>query len=163
MRSTASLTVVAIFLCRDSVSALIDCDNVLNNLSSSFIGLCNNKWKNLQPLLKPTQTEVGFAWIEYKLEKNFKDASDAQDEIDSSPTPGILAPDNFIYIIDDHHSLCALDFSGYDSTSVTIDVICDCRSLSSMTEFWKILKEKNLVYLNAHPKNQPNEFAYRDR
>ena len=50
------------------VVALIDCDDVLTEPSKAFIGLCNNKWKNLKPLIKPTQSQVGYAWIQRKLD-----------------------------------------------------------------------------------------------
>lgn len=76
--------------------------------------------------------------------------------MDSSPTPGVIGPDNYIYVVDDHHTLCALDYSGYSSTSVTVNIICDMRSLKSMDEFWSKMKSESLVYLAAHPNQEPN-------
>ena len=94
------------------------------------------RWSNLKPIIKPTQKEVGYAWIQYKLNKDFTSSSKAQDEIDSSATPAVIGPDNAFYIVDDHHTLCALDYSGYNSVSVTLNVICDKRYLKNMDDFW---------------------------
>ena len=137
------------------VKALIDCDDVISSSSSPFLGECNNKWHNLKPLIKPTQAQMGYAWVQYKLDKNFKSSEDAQDELDGEEIPAVLGPDNYMYIVDKHHTLSALDFSGYDDT-VTLYIICDCRNITSMEEFWRYLEQENLVYLAAHPDNDPN-------
>ena len=102
-----------------------------------------------------TQKEVGFAWIQYKINKSFSSSKDAQKEMDSGYTPGVIGPDSIIYVVDDHHTLCALDYSGYSSTSVTVNVICDKRGLT-MDEFWSYMASHNLAYLAAHPDGQPN-------
>jgi len=136
------------------VACLIDCDDVLKD-KNSFNGKCNNKWSNLKPLIKPTQKEVGYAWIQRKIESDFDSENSAQGEIDDSPTPAVIGPDNFFYIVDDHHTLCALDYSGFSSVTVALDVICDKRSMS-MDAFWADMKSSKLVYLAAHPKNSPN-------
>jgi hypothetical protein len=93
--------------------------------------------------------------VKYKIEKDFLSQSDAQSELDSTVTPAVIGPDNYFYIVDDHHTFCALDYTGYDDIHVTLNVICDKRGLS-MTEFWLEMEEESLVYLNAHPKNEPN-------
>eukprot|EP01036_Dinobryon_divergens_P033729 gene33729-43589_t len=136
------------------VQCSIDCDNVLKS-TTSFTGLCSNKWSNLQSLIKPTQKEVGFAWVQYKVNKSFSSSKDAQKEMDSGYTPGVIGPDGFIYVVDDHHTLCALDYSGYSSTSVTVNIICDKRDLS-LDDFWSYMASHNLAYLAAHPAGEPN-------
>jgi hypothetical protein len=55
-----------------------------------------------------------------------------------------------LYVVDDHHSLCALDYSGFDTTTVTLNILCDKRS-SSISDFWADLSTQNLVYLAALP------------
>lgn len=135
------------------ILATKDCDNVLAE-TSPFTGLCSNKWHNLKPLLKPTQNQVGYAWIQYKLENNFKTLSDAQKEMDSSATPAVIGPDNFIYVVDDHHTLCSLDFSTFD-VSVTLNIVCDKRNLTT-SQFWSEMTSQKLVYLFSHPINEPN-------
>jgi hypothetical protein len=89
----------------------------------TFTGDCDSKWKNLKPLIKPTQDEVGYAWVQRKYDKNFQSSNDAQEEIDSSPIPAVLGPTDdgsgTIYIVDHHHELAALDWSGYTDVSVS--------------------------------------------
>jgi hypothetical protein len=153
MQMKISLVIFINFLSIFTVHSLIDCDNVLQN-SSVFIGTCNNKWHNLKPLLKPTQKQVGYAWIKYKLDKFFNSQSNAQAQIDGSLIPAVIGPDNSFYVVDDHHTLASLDYSGYDSTVVTLTIICDKRSLSSMDAFWSYLEAEHFVYLVAHPWDQ---------
>jgi hypothetical protein len=97
------------------IDALIDCDDVISQ-NNEFTGKCNNKWKFLKPLIRPTQSEVGYAWIGYKLVNIFYSENNAQDEMDSSPLPAVIGPDSKFYIVDDHHTISALDYSGYDDT-----------------------------------------------
>ena len=89
-------------LCSLCGAGTVDCTNVLTD-TANFTGICNNKWDNLKAIVKPTQAQVGYAWVQYKLDKNYKSASDTQDELDSSPIPAAIGPDSFIYIVDDHH------------------------------------------------------------
>lgn len=135
--------------------ALKDCDNVYSDNTNTFTGLCNNKWSNLKPLVRPTQSQVGYAWIKYKLEKSFTSSSSAQDEMSDS-VPAVLGPDGYFYIVDDHHTLSALDYSGYSDVSVTLDVLCDKRSTASMDIFYKYLEGNNFIYLGYHPLDKPN-------
>lgn len=131
------------------IDALIDCDVVIQESSELFTGKCNNKWKNIKSFIRPTQSEVGYAWIGYKLMNSFDTDSKAQDEMDSNPLPAVIGPDLKFYIIDEHHSLSALDYSGYADTVVTIDVICDKRKLS-IDNFWLSMENNNLVNLVKH-------------
>lgn len=148
-----SLILSYIFL--HNVNGLIDCDNVLSNKNEVFTGLCNNKWSNLKPLVKPLQREVGFAWVQHKTE-DFDSKSNTQSEMDDTIIPCVIGPDNFYYVVDHHHELSALDYSGYNDVTVTVNVICDKRTVS-MDDFWKQLEEKNLVYLGAHPNGNYNQ------
>jgi hypothetical protein len=54
------------------------------------------------------------------------------------------------YIVDDHHTLCALDYSGYHDVTVVFDILCDKRDWS-YNNFWSSLASQNLAYLGAHP------------
>lgn len=99
---------------------------------------------------------MGFAWIQYKVEKDFTSEKNAQKAMDTSVIPGILGPDGAIYIVDDHHTSCALDFSGFASTTVTMNIICDKRN-TDIDTFWDYLSTHNLAYLAAHPNEQPNK------
>ena len=143
------------------VKSLIDCDDVISSSSSPFLGECNNKWYNLKPMIKPTQAQIGYAWVQYKLDKNFNSMEDAQDELDGEEIPAVVGPDNYMYIIDKHHTLSALDFSDYDDILVTLYIICDYRNISSMEAFWSYLEQENLVYLASHPDDDSDQLPRR--
>jgi hypothetical protein len=145
---------ISLMLMLTPVVCLIDCTEVLKD-ENSFIGECNNKWNNLKPFIMPTQREVGYAWIQHKIENDFNSENNAQSTINGSPTPVVIGPDNLFYIVDDHHTLCALDYSEFISVTVSLYVICDKRHMT-MDEFWTDMKTNKLVYLAAHPKNSPN-------
>ena len=128
------------------------CDDAVP-FSSFFTGQCMNKWKKLKPMLRPTQPAVGWAWVQRKLDKDFSSKSDAQDEMDDLPIPTVLGPGNLLYAVDSHHTMTALDLSGYDDTKVIVDVLCDLRALS-IEEFWQEMQERNWVYLISAPESR---------
>jgi len=76
--------------------------------------------------------------------------------MDASPAPVVIGPDSVFYLVDDHHTLCALDYSGYSSTTVTVEVIADRRNTTSMADFFADLETRKLVYLGVHPSGEPN-------
>lgn len=155
MLAVILLVVAAILAIENAVEGLLNCDDVLSE-SSLFTGKCDNKWKNLKPLLKPTQPQVGYAWIQYKLDKDFTSENDAQAAMDDSATPAVIGPGPAIYIVDDHHTLCALDFAGYEDVKATMNILCDMRNYTT-SDFWATLSSQNLAYLASHPKGKPNE------
>lgn len=115
--------------------------------------------------------QVGYAWIQHKLENDYTSAASAQAAMDAGPVPAVIGPGPSIYIVDDHHSSCALDFSGFDDTTVTFAILCDLRTTVE-DEFWNILQKQNLAYLAAHMdttnslpvqiswKQLPNRFSF---
>lgn len=106
-------------------------------------------------LLAATQPEVGYAWVKYKLEKDFTSEDAAQKTINDGVIPAVIGPGPALYIVDDHHTLCALDYSSYYDVSVTVNVSCDLRHLSVST-FWQTLQQEHLAYLASHPMNAPD-------
>jgi hypothetical protein len=75
--------------------------------------------------------------------------------MDEAPTPAVIGPGPSYYIVDDHHTICALDASSYTDVSVTLNILCDLRH-SSEVQFWSYLEKQHWVYLVAHPTNAPN-------
>lgn len=171
------VALVSLFI-HNEVTALTDCTKILEE--AMFAGQCNNKWKNVKPvvkrklLLRPcavvaaavidevphtsaaTQSEVGYAWIRYKIEKDFVHESMAQSAMDGDGAiPAVIGPGPAIYVVDDHHTLSALDYSGFDDVSVTFNVICDHRTMST-EDFWDFMRSNHFAYLAAHPHNEPN-------
>eukprot|EP00940_MAST-03C_sp_MAST-3C-sp2_P003075 g3075.t1 len=137
-----------------AVAKTADCRDVVGDTSSkAFTGKCNNKWKNLKPLLRPTQKGIGFGWIKRKVDSKFSKSSDAQDELDNTIIPAVLGPsrsgtEGALYITDHHHTLAALDWSGFEDVKVTVQISCDRRDLDYQS-FWKSMSAESLVYANA--------------
>jgi len=176
------LSVLFIVAVVGSCAALQDCNSVFTSFEK-FSGKCNNKWAHLKPLIKrkcstdrsylifhslisqlfgllATQPQVGYAWIQYKISNDFRTESAAQSEIDSKPTPAVIGPGPAFYIVDDHHTLCALDYTEFDDVTVTLTVLCDKRDMSEK-DFWADMVAQNFAYLGIHPVDQPNALPER--
>ena len=115
---------------------------------------CEDPWSVLRPLIKPTQADVGYAWIARKLSKDFYSASKAQEVLDGDPAPVVLGPNGtHFYIIDDHHTLAALDYSkdsiGCADCVVTVQIVCDWRTMPAGDVFWDAMQESSYVYTMA--------------
>ena len=63
--------------------------------------------------------------------------------------PVVLGPDKSFYIIDDHHSLSTLDYSGDDKTMVYLEVDTSLVDLT-LDDFWKKLESTGKTYLGYH-------------
>ena len=85
---------------------------------------CTDTWPALQPLLRPTQSNLGWAWVARKLSKEFDSVKDAQEKLDEDPVPVVFGPDyismyhddaatngSAFFLTDDHHTLASLDYS----------------------------------------------------
>ena len=129
----------------------MDCDNLP---STKFTGLCSNKWKNLKPVLRPTQSAIGYAWASTKLE-DFDSENNAQAGIDDNIIPAIIGPEMFVYAVDHHHELCALDYSGFEDVKVTVNIIADYRTMK-VDDFWDRLLKEKYVYTLMRPSGEPN-------
>lgn len=145
-----------------SASTVETCTSVLSSSdgTDTYTGLCNDVWSTLKPLVRPTQPQVGYAWVQYKLDKDFTSVEAAQKELDVSVTPALLGPTenpdiNAIYIVDDHHTYCALDASGYDTVTATINILRDLRN-ETVVNFWKYIANHNYSMMASHPLGQPN-------
>lgn len=113
-------------------------------------------WDDVQPLIRPSQTGIGWAWIMRKVEDGFNSEANAQAEMDSSHSPAVLGLVDgkpWMFVTDDHHTLAALDFSGYGSkVTTTFNIVCDLRTLSE-ADFWNRMAARNLTLLVATPAN----------
>ena len=101
------LTLLICLVSTRCVQAAINCADVVTD-TTLFQGICTSTWSSLRSLLRPTQMQVGYAWIGYKLEKDFSSLSQAEETITGAITPAVLGPEGKFYIVDDHHTLCAL-------------------------------------------------------
>ena len=128
-------------------------------LSISVGAVCTIAWPAIQPVLRPTQQAVGFAWTLRKL-KDMDSAKHAQSAMDKSPLPVALGAGGSLYLIDHHHELAALDYTGYRSVKVTVFVVCDFSSLSP-AEAWTALVARGLAYPYGRRVGDPDSLPHR--
>jgi hypothetical protein len=76
--------------------------------------------------------------------------------MDDKTIPVVFGPGRkAVYAIDGHHTLAALDFSGYHGVEITISVTCNYENMSE-ADFWAKLKDEGFAYLYGVPKDSPN-------
>jgi hypothetical protein len=148
----AALCVAAMTALFAPSASALTCSAALQQ-PGTFTGVCTQDWQSLKPLMRPTQMQVGYAWVRYKLDTDFDTQSDAQAQISSKTIPTVIGPDGGLYIVDDHHNLAALDYSGFSSVVVSVQVMCDKRN-ENVKSFWADLVQNNLVYLGFYPAGQ---------
>lgn len=108
-----------------------------------------SSWEHdLQPILRPTQQGIGYAWVQSKLEQKFQTAADAQAELKSSPIPVVVGfGGTALYCLDHHHTLMALELSGKHvraNVKVYVDVVCDYSDLADENAFWSKVRSRLL-------------------
>ena len=107
-----------------------------------------SSWVELQPILRPTQQGIGYAWVQSKLEQKFQTAADAQAELKSSPIPVVVGlGGTALYCLDHHHTLMALELSGKHvraNVKVYVDVVCDYSDLADENAFWSKVRSRLL-------------------
>lgn len=101
--------------------------------------------------------QVGWAWALYKANKDFTTEADAQAAMDEGATPAVLgvAADGVtprIYIVDDHHTLSALDYSGFSGVTVSVEITCDLRDSMGFDEMWAFLGERKTGVARGGPR-----------
>jgi len=121
-----------------------------HDLSSVQAGTsCTVAWSALRTKIHPTQDSVGYVWaLKHKVEKMYSEES-AQERMDGKHIPCIKRGSE-LYFSDGHHTLSALDSSGFWATEVTIVVLCDLTALS-VADFWATMGEKGFAYLYGRP------------
>eukprot|EP00050_Salpingoeca_kvevrii_P003501 m.225962 g.225962 ORF g.225962 m.225962 type:complete len:334 (-) comp10838_c0_seq3:148-1149(-) len=150
--STAASLVLGAVLALLVVSTAADsCPSHVSHLKQD--DECKLEWKELQPLVQPTQASVGYAWVQEKLESNFNSKDAAQKEMDHTIIPVVLGPSlngssTVLYVIDHHHELCALDAASHHKVVVTIRVVCDLSDLD-VAAFWAKMQSARFAYLLA--------------
>lgn len=114
---------------------------------------CKAPWGSfLKGKMHPTQPLLGLAWVQYKADAHMGGRADAQGEMDSKIVPVCKGPGNGLWILDHHHLLAALDYSGLVGVSPTVHVVCDFSSSTTTPEsFWAQLRAKELTYLKVRP------------
>lgn len=124
------------------------------------------RWSKLKTSLHPTQTSLGWDWVLFKM-KNLLDEETAQAYLDRKPVPAVKRGDMY-YVVDHHHTLAALEASGFD-VKVTVVVILEVpEDLCPAEFFWRFLETRcwsfvrNQDYTMAGPEALPKTFNMRD-
>ncbi len=76
--------------------------------------------------------------------------------MDSSLTPIVIGPNLIPYIVDDHHTLCALDQSGFSSTIVNFYIVCNWSYFTNLKDFYSQMIASNFLY-DLGRQNEPNQ------
>ena len=127
----------------------VDCEAV--GLLNLPVGQeCSLKWTDAQPITLPSQNSVGYAWVQAIVEEHMEKKHDAQKTMDGKIVPVVLGPARkAVYILDHHHHLSALDFTGFD-VKVTFHMVCDYSNKTSDL-FWARMAELGYAYLWGRP------------
>ena len=145
--------------------ALLALDGAMAKECADPMGLepkdeCKIAWSKLQKIVRPTQNSVGYAWVQYIVEKDMGSKSDTQSAMDDKIVPVVSGPSDSLYIIDHHHHLAAVDFSGFD-VDITIHMVCNYTSMPT-EQFWNIMAAQGYSYLFAEksPNALPSAIPY---
>jgi len=103
------------------------------------------RWSKLKEIIHPTQTALGWDWVLFKM-KNLTTEEDAQKYLNRKPVPAVKRGEIY-YIVDHHHTLCALEASGWD-VKVTIVVIMEVpEDLSTIDQFWVFMEHRGWSFV----------------
>lgn len=143
------LTIVVLFLLSTATTTAVakkhkECDFKTITEDES----CKSDWKDLKPVLRATQNMLGYAWVQYKIDKHMGSQDDAQDELDEKVVPVCKGPGDLFYVLDHHHLLAALDASDYPKARPTMHVVCD---LSDSKTTQEVGFARPSVGRNSHP------------
>lgn len=138
----------------ESTTEAVPC---IGNISSLSIGdTCTGTWSDLRDILRPTQKSVGFAWVFRQQQLKMKTKEQAQQSLNKKLIPVSLGPDGTAYILDAHHSLSALDLSGFKSTVIALTVSCDSLINVPASQQLNELASRKFAYLYGRVPGCPN-------
>ena len=129
------------------------------DFSSLSLGdTCTDTWKKLRDQLRPTQRSVGYAWVFRKVLKDMTSESKAQESISEKTIPISLGltGSGTAYILDAHHTLAALDLSGYKEVNLTLSVGCDALATVPASQQLEALAARKDAYLYGRVPGCPN-------
>jgi hypothetical protein len=112
---------------------------------------CHQHWGEAKYRVHPTQPTLGYAWAMSKFNDNFRDKTSAQKTLNKKPIPVCLGPGNGAWMVDHHHTLAALDYSGFSDVSVTFNVVCAFDSSLPVATFWNYMVKQKGVFNYARP------------
>uniref|UniRef100_A0A7S3F356 ParB-like nuclease n=1 Tax=Prasinoderma singulare TaxID=676789 RepID=A0A7S3F356_9VIRI len=107
-------------------------------------------WTVARERCRPTQAALGWDWALSKMAK-CADASSAQKYMDRKPVPYVTRGDGLMYVLDHHHTLAALELSGWEDVEVTFELVYEfdegVLDTSNNDLFYGFLSGKGWTYL----------------
>ena len=97
------------------------------------------RWFEIRDSVRPTQVALGWDWTFLKL-ANFKDFDTAQAYMSRKPVPYVSYRGKR-YVVDHHHTLAALELSGWD-VDVVMEEIFEYDADLTEERFWGIMEGK---------------------
>lgn len=117
---------------------------------------CTEEWNYVREILHPAQEAVGFAAVKRKLEKDYQTRKKAQKRMLLTSLPFVLGPKGVPYLIDSHHTVSALEASGFRDIKVNLKKVCDWSHLTQQ-EFYNHMKKENFMNpLGRQGNDKPN-------
>jgi len=98
-----------------------------------------SKWFEIRDQVRPTQVALGWDWTFLKL-ANFKDYHTAAEYMSRKPVP-FVSYRGKRYVVDHHHTLAALELSGWD-VEVKMEEIFEYDADLTEERFWGIMEGK---------------------
>lgn len=102
-------------------------------------------WREAKHKLRPSQMALGYDWAFFKL-NNFPTAEAAQAYMDRKPVPCVQRGRKW-YTVDHHHTLAALELSGYDEVVVTLERVHKVdKAAYSKAAFWGYMEGRGWAF-----------------
>jgi len=111
---------------------------------------CTEPWKNMRGVLHPAQQAVGYAAVKRKLDSGFGTKDNAKESMNSEEVPIVIGPGGLPFLVDSHHTIRALEESGFDSVDVTFKKICDWSDMNDATFFDSMIQSNLMDPLGRH-------------
>jgi hypothetical protein len=110
------------------------------------------RWSKVKKALRPTQAALGYDWCFYKLQQFTSEAA-AQRYMDSKPVPYVQRGSKK-YIVDHHHTLAALELSGFDVDITLEQVRSFDKTEQTLEGFWGYLEGRGWAFLRDENYNR---------
>jgi hypothetical protein len=120
-------------------------------------------WSKIKKSLRPTQAALGYDWCFYKMQQ-FTSEDAAQRYMDSKPVPYVQRGSKK-YIVDHHHTLAALELSGFDVDITLEQVRSFDKTEQTLEGFWGYMEGRGWAFLRDENYNRipiaklPKNFA----
>ena len=110
------------------------------------------RWSKVKKSLRPTQAALGYDWCFYKMQQFTSEAA-AQRYMDSKPVPYVQRGSKK-YIVDHHHTLAALELSGFDVEITLEQVRSFDKTEQTLEGFWGYMEGRGWAFLRDENYNR---------